>query len=36
MAFTAADVKKLMEDVRRIVYEQFGVTLEPEVKIIGE
>lgn len=33
---TAADVKKLMEDVQKKVYEKFGVTLEPEVKIIGE
>ena len=32
----AADVKTLMEDVQRIVYEKYGVTLEPEVKIIGE
>ncbi len=33
---TAADVQKLIEDVRRKVYERFQVWLEPEVKIIGE
>lgn len=33
---TAADVKKLMEDVQKKVYKKFGITLEPEVKIIGE
>ena len=32
----AEDVKELISDVQRIVYEKFGVTLEPEVKIIGE
>lgn len=33
---TASDVKSLMEDVSRIVYEKFNVTLEPEVCMIGE
>jgi UDP-N-acetylmuramate dehydrogenase len=33
---TAADVCHLMEDVQRKVYESSGVTLEPEVKCIGE
>ena len=33
---TAADVKRLMEEVQRKVYEKYGVTLEPEVKMIGE
>ena len=33
---TARDVRVLMEDVKRIVYEKFGVTLEPEVKFLGE
>ena len=33
---TAADVMQLMQDVSDKVYEQFGVTLEPEVKRIGE
>lgn len=32
---TAEDILTLMEDVRRIVYDKFGVILEPEVKIIG-
>lgn len=32
---TAADVIKLMQDVSEKVNEQFGVTLEPEVKRIG-
>lgn len=32
---TAADVMQLIEDVKRIVNEKFGVTLEPEVKRIG-
>lgn len=32
---TAADVVSLMEDVSRIVNEKFGVTLEPEVKMVG-
>lgn len=33
---TAADVLELISEVRRRVQEQFGVTLEPEVKRIGE
>ena len=33
---TAADVVQLMNDVSRIVEEKFGVTLEPEVKFLGE
>ena len=33
---TARDVLALMDDVRRIVFEQTGVTLEPEVRVIGE
>lgn len=33
---TAADIIQLMQDVSAKVEEQFGVTLEPEVKIIGE
>ena len=33
---TAKDVRTLMENVRDIVYEKYGVTLEPEVKFLGE
>lgn len=33
---TAADICKLMSDVNAEVEKQFGVTLEPEVKMIGE
>ena len=33
---TAADVLGLIEDVKGIVYEKFQVTLEPEVRMIGE
>lgn len=33
---TAADVCRLMSDVSEIVKEKFGVTLEPEVKFLGE
>ena len=33
---TAADVRQLIADVSKKVKEQFGVTLEPEVKMIGE
>lgn len=33
---TAQDVRQLMADVQRIVKEKFGVTLEPEVKFLGE
>ena len=32
---TAADVLQLMADVSDKVKEQFGVTLEPEVKMLG-
>ena len=33
---TAEDVRSLMKHVTEIVYAKFGVTLEPEVKMIGE
>ena len=33
---TARDIRMLMEDVQRIVREQFQVELEPEVKFLGE
>lgn len=33
---TAADVCSLMKHVTETVYEKFGVTLEPEVKFLGE
>lgn len=33
---TAKDVLALMDEVRRIVFERFGVTLEAEVRILGE
>lgn len=33
---TAADVLKLIDEVKRRVYEAHGVTLNPEVRIIGE
>ena len=33
---SAGDVLVLMEIIRKRVYEAFGITLEPEVKIIGE
>ena len=33
---TAADVCKLIADVKEKVYEQFQVEMEPEVKMIGE
>lgn len=33
---TAADVRRLMDEVSAIVKEKFGVTLEPEVKMLGE
>lgn len=32
---TAEDIISLMEDVRRIIFEKYGIILEPEVKIIG-
>lgn len=31
---TATDIINLMKDVRKKVYEEFQVTLEPEVKIL--
>ncbi|MBR3555503.1 MAG: UDP-N-acetylmuramate dehydrogenase [Oscillospiraceae bacterium] len=31
---TAADVKKLLEDVQRAVYDRTGILLEPEIKIL--
>jgi len=31
---TASDVKKLLEDVRRIVLDRTGIALEPEVRIL--
>ncbi|MBR1673522.1 MAG: UDP-N-acetylmuramate dehydrogenase [Eubacterium sp.] len=33
---TADDIYRLMQDVTRIVEEKFGVTLEPEVRLIGD
>ncbi len=33
---TAADICRLMDDVCENVQKQFGVTLEPEVKLVGE
>ena len=33
---TAADVMELIKQVREKVYQEFGVTLEPEVKTLGE
>jgi len=33
---TAADIYAVIQDVRRIVLEKFGVELEPEVKMLGE
>ena len=32
----AGDARTLMDNVRDIVYEKYGVTLEPEVKFLGE
>ena len=32
---TYADVTALIDEVRRRVFERFGVTLEPEVRILG-
>jgi UDP-N-acetylmuramate dehydrogenase len=32
---SAADVRKLIEDVQNVVQDKFGVRLEPEVKLIG-
>ena len=33
---TASDILALMDEVTRRVFEQTGVTLEPEVRILGE
>ncbi len=33
---TAADVRRLIGSVRRIVFEKYGVMLEPEIRMIGE
>ncbi len=33
---TCEDVLNLIEYIKKIVYEKFGVTLEPEVRILGE
>jgi len=33
---TTADVVALMAEGRRRVHERFGVTLEPEVQVLGE
>ena len=33
---TARDVRTLMDNVRDIVYKNYGVTLEPEVKFLGD
>ncbi len=33
---TAKDVRSLMSQVQKIVYEQFGVSLEPEVRFLGD
>ena len=33
---TAREVRTLMDNVRDIVYKKYGVTLEPEVKFLGE
>jgi len=33
---TASDILALMEEITRRVHSQFGVTLEPEVRILGE
>lgn len=33
---TARDVRTLMDNVRDIVYKKYGVTLQPEVKFLGE
>ncbi len=33
---SAREVRQLMEEVQRRVFERFGVTLEPEVRMVGE
>ena len=31
---TASDVKKLLEDVQKAVYDRTGILLEPEIKML--
>lgn len=33
---TAADVRRLIREVQRVVQEKYGVTLEPEIKMVGD
>lgn len=33
---TSADIIQVIEDVKKTVYDKFGVNLEPEIKMIGE
>ena len=33
---TAADIEALIERAQKTVFERFGITLEPEIKIVGE
>ncbi|KIR01954.1 UDP-N-acetylenolpyruvoylglucosamine reductase [Lachnospiraceae bacterium TWA4] len=33
---TSSDIYQLIQDVQRIVYEKFGVHMEPEVQLVGE
>ena len=33
---TSTDIYKLIQDVQRIVLDKYGVTLETEVKLIGD
>jgi len=33
---TSSDVFRLMKEIKKTVYEKFGVTLEPEVRFVGE
>ncbi len=33
---TAADIMTLITEVRQIVFDKFGVMLEPEVRLLGE
>ena len=35
-AATASEVRQLMRNVDAVVYDKFGVHLEPEVRLIGE
>ena len=32
---TSTDIFNLMKEIKRIVFEKFGVTLEPEVRFVG-